>query len=129
MLAEIAEQEAMGLAPVLERVRCHAGDADGRVLELESVITALGYRPLRNETDPARIRERRREKEVTKRRLATLSGESSAVASEIAAELDVLNGCAGDPASFDNLERLLGEQAYRLSFWRVPSQRCSGFCR
>ena len=27
----------------------------------------------------------------------------------------------GDPRSFDRLERMLREQAYRLSFWRVAA--------
>src|SRR5215211_4147868 len=32
-----------------------------------------------------------------------------------------LNGQKGDPHSFDRLEQLLNEQAYRLSFWRVTN--------
>jgi (1->4)-alpha-D-glucan 1-alpha-D-glucosylmutase len=35
--------------------------------------------------------------------------------------LAAINGAKGDPHSFDNLERLLDDQAYRLSFWRVAS--------
>jgi (1->4)-alpha-D-glucan 1-alpha-D-glucosylmutase len=32
-----------------------------------------------------------------------------------------INGAKGDAASFDRLEELLSEQAYRLSYWRVAS--------
>jgi (1->4)-alpha-D-glucan 1-alpha-D-glucosylmutase len=109
------------LEPVLQHVRARLSDSDARVLELESVITALGYLPLRTETDPSRIRERQREKEIIKRRLHALSSECDVVASGIVAALNGLNGRVGDPASFDSLERLLGEQAYRLSSWRVAS--------
>ena len=31
------------------------------------------------------------------------------------------NGISGDPHSFDHLETLLAEQAYRLCYWRVAS--------
>jgi (1->4)-alpha-D-glucan 1-alpha-D-glucosylmutase len=31
------------------------------------------------------------------------------------------NGQKGDPRSFDSLDRLLGEQMYRLAYWRVAS--------
>lgn len=36
--------------------------------------------------------------------------------------LHVLNGEKGDPESFNVLDRLLAEQAYRLAFWQVASQ-------
>ena len=35
--------------------------------------------------------------------------------------LTIINGSKGDPHSFDALEKLLDDQAYRLSFWRVAS--------
>src|SRR6185295_1888570 len=34
----------------------------------------------------------------------------------------LFNGTKGEPRSFDLLDRLLDEQAYRLSFWRVASE-------
>ncbi|HET9016173.1 MAG TPA: malto-oligosyltrehalose synthase [Thermomicrobiaceae bacterium] len=37
--------------------------------------------------------------------------------------ITVYNGAAGDPASFDALERLLDEQAYRLAHWRAAAER------
>ncbi len=91
------------------------------VLELESIITGLGHLPPRTETDPARVRERRREKEVIKRRLATLVKQSKEVRHSIYEALMIINGTKGRPASFDRLEELLSEQAYRLSYWRVAS--------
>ena len=35
--------------------------------------------------------------------------------------LTIINGSKGDPHSFDALEKILDDQAYRLSFWRVAS--------
>src|SRR5262249_60164533 len=47
--------------------------------ELQSIITALGHLPDQTETDPTRIGERLREKEVIKRRLAALVKESAEI--------------------------------------------------
>ena len=33
-----------------------------------------------------------------------------------------INGTAGDPASFDELEAILGAQPYRLAYWRVSGE-------
>src|SRR2546427_6726862 len=35
--------------------------------------------------------------------------------------LNDMNGRKGDPRSFDALERMLADQSYRLSFWRVAA--------
>ena len=35
--------------------------------------------------------------------------------------LTIINGSKGNPHSFDALEKILDDQAYRLSFWRVAS--------
>jgi (1->4)-alpha-D-glucan 1-alpha-D-glucosylmutase len=109
------------LEPAVQYVRAQLGPADQRVLELESIITALGYLPLRTETDQERIRERQREKEIIKRRLSALTSENEVVAAGITAALRAFNGIAGDASSFDGLEQLLAQQAYRLSFWRVAA--------
>ncbi|HYP54466.1 MAG TPA: malto-oligosyltrehalose synthase, partial [Pyrinomonadaceae bacterium] len=77
--------------------------------------------PPRTATDPARVRERRREKEVAKRRLSTLVKESNDARHAVHYALNEINGERGRPQSFDRLEQLLAEQAYRLSFWRVAA--------
>ena len=88
---------------------------------MESILTAISHLPGHMETDEARIRERRREKEVIKRRLSALLDTSPSLQSAFSDVLIQINGKQGDPRSFDRLERLLGKQAYRLSFWRVAS--------
>jgi (1->4)-alpha-D-glucan 1-alpha-D-glucosylmutase len=109
------------LAPVLRHLQQSLGERDERVLELESIITALKHLPARTETDPAEVRERQREKEIVKRRLAALVDGSDAVRGALDRALVELNGVRGEPRSFDRLEALLADQAYRLSFWRVAS--------
>ena len=105
----------------LEGARALLDESHPHVLELESIITALGHLPPRTETDPAAQRERRREKEVVKRRLSNLLKESNEARAAVYEALQRVNGVRGRPESFDLLERLVSDQAYRLSFWRVAS--------
>ncbi len=105
-----------------ERLAAGLGEADPRVLELQSILTSIGYLPPPDETDPALLDERNREKEMIKRRLGQLADSAPEFRAMLESELARLNGTAGDPASFDALDELLGEQAYRLSFWRVAAE-------
>ena len=109
------------LEKVLERVQPQLPEGDEHLLELESILTALSYLPSRDETDLAKIRERQREKEIIKRRLAALKENSPIVSTATHEVLTAINGCRGDAHSFDQLERLLDDQPYRLSFWRVAA--------
>jgi len=109
------------LEPVAAELRGVLGDGDPHRVELESIVTALGYLPRSTETDPDRVRERRREKEVVKRRLAALAEASGAVLASIEGTIARFNGARGDPRSFDLLERLLADQVYRLCYWRVAA--------
>ena len=102
-------------------LRTRLDESRPEVLELESIVTALRNLPPRTETDPARVRERRREKEVVKRRLSNLVKESNDVRHAVHFALERLNGERHRPQSFDALEQLLAGQAYRLSFWRVAA--------
>jgi (1->4)-alpha-D-glucan 1-alpha-D-glucosylmutase len=112
-------------APLLERTLVKAKetlpDTDGHVLELESIITAISHLPRREDTDLARVRERQREKEVIRRRVAALVEDSDVARTGLKQVLTIINGSKGDAHSFDSLEKLLDDQAYRLSFWRVAS--------
>ncbi len=90
--------------------------------ELQSIRTALEYLPRRNETDQKRIAERAREKEIIKRRLERRCEEASELQQAIKDALAEVNGTPGDPRSFDRLDALLNDQAYRLAFWRVAAE-------
>jgi len=109
------------LEPSLEQARRTLGSDHPDVLELESILTALSYLPPRTEVDSQKIRERQREKEIVKRRLAQLADRSREVRNAIAEAICKINGRPGDPPSLDRLEELLAAQIYRLSYWRVAA--------
>jgi (1->4)-alpha-D-glucan 1-alpha-D-glucosylmutase len=109
------------LEKVLGRVKEQLPPSDGYVLELESILTALSHLPPREERDVTKVRERQREKEVVRRRMVALLEASEVTRTALQEVLAVVNGSKGNPNSFDQLERLLDDQAYRLSFWRVAS--------
>ena len=67
-------------------------------------------------------KERAREKEVLKRRLATLIAEDEEIARVIDDEVTRMNGDPADPHSFDDLDQLLVGQMYRLAYWRVATE-------
>ena len=95
------------------------GSAD--FMEYHSILTALAHLPARSERDPLKIDERYREKEVIKRRLATLTDACAAVRDFIQQNVVLINGNTANPHSFNLLDQLLNDQAYRLSFWQVAS--------
>jgi len=90
--------------------------------EFQSILTALEYLPRRTETDPEKIAERTREKEIVKRRLERRCQEAPQVQRAIEKALAQVNGRPGDPRSFDKLDDLLNAQSYRLAFWRVAAE-------
>jgi len=90
--------------------------------EFQSILTALEYLPRRTETDPEKIAERSREKEIVKRRLERRCQEAPQVQRAIEKALAQINGRPGDPRSFDRLDELLNAQSYRLAFWRVAAE-------
>jgi (1->4)-alpha-D-glucan 1-alpha-D-glucosylmutase len=102
------------LGEPLARAAARAGSA-----ELESLAAAFGRLPHGHRTDPAAVAERHRDKEVLRDRLADLCAARSEVAKAIDAEIDAINR---DP---DALDDLLGQQNYRLSYWRTGAEELS----
>ena len=90
--------------------------------EFQSILTALEYLPRRTETDPERIKERAREKEIIKKRLERRCAEAPPVLRAIEKAVETINGHVGNPRSFDRLDQLLNAQSYRLAFWRVAAE-------
>jgi len=90
--------------------------------EFQSILTALEHLPRRTETDPEKIAERTREKEIVKRRLERRCQEAPQIQRAIEKALALINGRPGDPRSFDRLDELLNAQSYRLAFWRVAAE-------
>jgi (1->4)-alpha-D-glucan 1-alpha-D-glucosylmutase len=90
--------------------------------ELLSIVTALDHLPPRTEESREKIMEGRREKEIIKKRLSTLYHESEVVHAFIDENIMAFNGTKDDPRSFDLLDDLLNDQAYRLAHWRVATE-------
>jgi (1->4)-alpha-D-glucan 1-alpha-D-glucosylmutase len=109
------------LEPLLEELRPTAPADDPALIEIESIITQIRNLPPRTEKDADRLRERRREQDVARRRLATLVETHPAFLAALDAFVTRLNGTPGDPASFDALDVILADQVYRLSYWRVAA--------
>jgi len=106
----------------IEEFEKETGKDHPHVQELLSIVTALGHLPLHTERDAEKILERRREKEVIKRRLSALYQESEQIRSLIGANIRIFNGQKNQPRSFDLLDQLLNDQVYRLSHWRVATE-------
>jgi len=108
------------VAPELDEwIASHAGeDAD----ELQSILTAAANLPARSSREADAIATRAREKEIVKRRLASLAAQHPPIASLITRAVRHINGIADRPRSFDRLDQLLNAQSYRLAHWRVASE-------
>jgi (1->4)-alpha-D-glucan 1-alpha-D-glucosylmutase len=106
------------LAPMLEELARRVEPVAPSLLEAQSILTAVKHLPERSQTDPEHVAEAQREKEVIKRRLATLVADSPAAWESLAVTLAAIN----DPSGADWLDQLLGVQAYRLSHWRVAAE-------
>jgi (1->4)-alpha-D-glucan 1-alpha-D-glucosylmutase len=97
------------------------GEQNLALLEFQSLITAFGHLPARQETASDRVAERNRDKEIHKRRLADLCSRSPEIAACIARAIELINGDPSNPASFEELHELIKAQAFRLANWRVAS--------
>lgn len=106
----------------IEDLRSVFPDDDHHLVEFLSILTALKHLPLYTETAPEKIAERNREKEIIKKRLFSLCSESPGIKTHIDETVGLFNGLKGDPKSFNLLDRLLGEQVWRLSHWRVATE-------
>jgi (1->4)-alpha-D-glucan 1-alpha-D-glucosylmutase len=97
------------------------GEQNPDLLEFQSLITAFGHLPGRQEVSSDRIAERNRDKEIHKRRLVELCARSQVIATCILGAVELINGTPADPASFEELHELIKAQTFRLANWRVAS--------
>ncbi|HEY7533947.1 MAG TPA: malto-oligosyltrehalose synthase, partial [Nitrospiraceae bacterium] len=110
------------LARGLETLIREIGESEPSIMELQSIMTALKNLPGSDEQDEERIAERYREVEVIKKRLATVVTTYPAIRDHLEANVIALNGVKDQPATFDELDAMLDEQAYRLASWKVASE-------
>lgn len=109
------------LGPAAERLAQRVEAQNESLLELQSLISAFGHLPGREEREPEKRAERIRDKEIHKRRLAALCERSHEVIQAIVETVHLMNGTVGDPSSFEQLHELIKAQAFRLAYWRVAA--------
>lgn len=88
--------------------------------QLEELIDAFGDLPLPDgDVEPGRAMTRAQIIDHLKRRLAELVETVPAFKTALDERLAVLNGQAGKPRSFDELDRIIERQHYRLARWKA----------
>jgi len=90
--------------------------------ELWDLITTIEHLPKSAEADTEAARERYASEEGIKERLLRLYTERHEIREYVDETLRTVNGRKSDPGSFDHLDRILSEQHYWLSFWRLANE-------
>jgi (1->4)-alpha-D-glucan 1-alpha-D-glucosylmutase len=103
------------------RLAARLGEQHPHLLEFQSLITAFGHLPARQEASSDRVVERNRDKEIHKRRLAELCARSPEIEAGIVEAVNSINGDPANPPSFEELHELIKAQAFRLANWRVAA--------
>ena len=87
----------------------------------EGLIELSDTMPDRFTTDAPAIQRRREETGLLKQRMWEIYAANDIVRTFVDENLALINGRVGEPTSVDILDRVLSDQAYRLSYWRVAS--------
>ncbi|HEY0721209.1 MAG TPA: malto-oligosyltrehalose synthase [Gammaproteobacteria bacterium] len=100
----------------IERLEKRLGSQDLRLLEFQSLITALGNLPPRSKRSEIEVAERSRDKELHKVNLARQCRDAD-IAHYLAENIALFNSNSG----VELLHELLERQAWRLAYWQVAS--------
>ena len=90
--------------------------------ELRDLVSEIERLPKTAADDAKGLRERYAAEERIKARFLRLCKERREVREHIGETLRIVNGRKNDPGSFDHLDRILSEQNYWLSFWRLANE-------
>jgi (1->4)-alpha-D-glucan 1-alpha-D-glucosylmutase len=90
--------------------------------EIWDLLSAIEHLPEPASDDPARAGERFLAQEAIRERLRQMVDGRPEIRAHIEGNLRIYRGQKGDAASFDLLDRLLAEQHYWLSFWRLANE-------
>jgi (1->4)-alpha-D-glucan 1-alpha-D-glucosylmutase len=110
------------LAHRLEALQERMGLEHPDLLELKSVVAWFATLTPPADSDAERIAAARRDAETGRERLLALLRGSAPVRAFVDETVRAFNGTPGDPRSFDLLDGLLADQAYRIAFWRVAGE-------
>jgi (1->4)-alpha-D-glucan 1-alpha-D-glucosylmutase len=106
----------------IDELEAALGPSHPGLLELKALTTWFAALAPRPDRDRERPRGRLQDKASGVERLAALVRQSPEVQRFLDATIRRFNGTPEDPRSFDLLDELLAEQAYRVAFWRVAGE-------
>jgi (1->4)-alpha-D-glucan 1-alpha-D-glucosylmutase len=102
----------------ISRLRNVLDEESAAYQEYQGIVAALGVITERDTTPIEAASDKRVRFESIRERLRQLAASSPEIAQVLQENLANFNGKAGDPSSFSNLQRLLGEQYYVLAYWQ-----------
>ncbi len=105
----------------LEILEARLGKASPAFLEYRSIMSAFEHLPVIVNQHFDRKEERDRERTISLNRLISLCGQSPEISAFIQENVQDFIPRQEDPTNLNRLHRLLEQQAYRLSNWRVAS--------
>lgn len=103
----------------LDELEKALGAGNPAFLALLGLIAQIDNLPPRHAASVKKLKERQRQKETVKERLWLLYQGSPEIKEFLDANIEIFNGQKGNPASFELLDNLLMEQAFRLAYWQV----------
>jgi (1->4)-alpha-D-glucan 1-alpha-D-glucosylmutase len=106
----------------LGELQARLGPEHPELIELKSLLAWFTTIPPATPIDGSRTPAEGHEVEVGRERLASLLARAPAVRAFVEENVRIFNGTPGDPHSFDLLDELLDDQAYRLAYWRVAGE-------
>jgi len=106
----------------LEELHERLGAEHPELRGLKSLIAWFTTIPSDADTGAERLAGRQAQIETGRTRLLELLDSSPPVREFVEDNVRRFNGAAGDPPSFDLLDGLLAEQAYRVAYWRVAGE-------
>ena len=87
-----------------------------------NLLRTLEQVPTRQSSEPKLVDRRREIRDQLAAELKKLR-QNPAVAREIEQTLTMVNGTTGEPRSFDLLDQIVSNQAYRLAFWQLAREQ------
>ena len=106
----------------IDELEAGLGPEHPGLLELKALSTWFTTVAPRADREPEKPRARPHDKARGIERLAALLRQSPEVRTFVEENVRRFNGTPDDPRSFDLLDGLLSEQAYRVAFWRVAGE-------
>jgi (1->4)-alpha-D-glucan 1-alpha-D-glucosylmutase len=106
----------------IDELEAALGPSHPGLVELKALTTWFATLPSRSERNRERPKGRPADSAAGIERLAVLLRQSPEVKEFLDESIHRFNGTPEDPRSFDLLDELLAEQAYRVAFWRVAGE-------